>query len=494
METSKTTSAQAEPMASRRDLFLGIGSLAGLGALAAESDAQSPPPSTQRVPETMLLRRATYGVTEESLAEMTDLGFTPWLTRQMTMTNNEDSVCENAVRTHYPRAAMAFSQLRVLEDDWETSNQLLGATMYRAIHSKRQLFQRLCEFWFDHFNIYMYKVGAWQTVDYYNTVIRKHALGKFPEMLWASAHHPAMMLYLDNATSEGGNPNQNYAREIMELHTLSSTGGYTQYDVAELSRCLTGWGVEWDPQQPNYGQFEYHDWAHDDATKHVITETIWAGGGKTDGERIIQYLAKHPNTAAFIAKKMVRWFMGVGNFYTLENLVAQKYLATNGDIKEMLKLILKRNTLLLASPKLKRPFHLYVSMIRAMGGTVTDIGGIRWGYLGQGGHEPFTWANPNGYPDETEYWAGLMLPRWNFALNMMSGGLREITFDWRAVIGSANTAQKVVDRLNNVFFAGEQTQAEKDRMKSFLTYGVLNDNRLRGAIALSMCSPSFQWF
>lgn len=490
---SSTSRATPKPDTTRRDLMLALGSIAGLGALAAETQAQSPP-TTGRVPETMLLRRCSYGVTVTDRSDITTLGFDGWLLKQMTMTANDDKVCEAAVKANFPRAQMGFGMLRVMEDDWNTSNQLIGATLYRAAHSKRQLYWRMCEFWFDHLNIDMGKVGAWQTVDYYNSVIRRYALGKFPDMLYASARHPAMMMFLDNANSFGGNPNQNYARELMELHTLSSGGGYTQTDVEELARCLTGWGVEWDGNSPDYGEFMYYDWGHDEGSKVVLGQNIPAGGGQNDGETLVHYLAMHPNTAKFVAKKMVRWFLGVGNFTTVEDLVTQKYLATGGDIKEMLKVILKPANLLVAEPKLKRPFHLYASMLRCVKGTFRDVGGIRWAYLGQSGHEPFTWTLPNGFSDDTDYWVGLMLPRWNFALNLMSGGLREIYFDWKTILGTAPTPDQAVDRLNGIFFAKELSQPEKDRLKSFVSAGTLDENRMRGSIALAMCSPAFQWY
>jgi len=441
----------------------------------------------------MLLRRASYGPKEGDVRDVTEMGFDGWLTRQLTMTASEDVDCEREVKRQFPRMAMTFAQLRQVDDDWETSNQLIAATLYRAINSRRQLYSRLCEFWYDHLNIYVYKVGAWQTVDYLNTVIRKHALGKFPDMLWASAHHPAMMLYLDNASSEGGNPNQNYARELMELHTLSSTGGYTQTDVEELARCLTGWGIQWDSREPNYGEFEYHDWAHDDGPKQVLGHSIAAGGQKKDAEKVLMILATHPSTAAFLARKMVKFFMGEGNFATLENLVAQRYLETGGDIKEMVKLILRRNMMMMAKPKFKRPFHLFASAMRGLSGKITDFNGIRWAYLGQSGHEPFTWSPPNGYPDDPDFWSGLMLPRWNFMLNAMSNGWG-VQFDWKALLRPANTPDTIAARLDKLFFAGELGTVERDRLKLFLSAGALDDNRIRGALALAMCSPSFQWF
>lgn len=472
----------------------GIATAVGLLGLTAMGAASMPPPRQGRTAESMLLRRATYGATEADLAAVRAAGFDGWLNRQLTMTAVDDRDVELQVKRQFPRVVMPFRTLRTLDNDWETSQQLIGATMYRATYSKRQLFERLVEFWFDHFNIYMYKVGAWQTVDFVNTVIRKHALGKFPDMLWASAHHPAMMNYLDNASSTGGNPNQNYARELMELHTLSSTGGYTQTDVEEVSRCLTGWGVEWDSGQPNYAEFEYHDWAHDDGNKVVLGNQIPAGGGKRDGELVLQILASHPNTARFIAKKLVAWFLGQGNFATLENLVADTYMRTGGDIKEMVKVILRRNTVLVASPKFKRPYHLFVSALRVLGAKVTEYGGIRWAYLGQSGHEPYTWSPPNGFPDYTDFWTGLMLPRWNFMLNTMAGGLDEVQFDWRALVQQARTPETLVSRYNQVFFGGEMPELERRRLSEFLSAGALNDNRIRGSIALALCTPAFQWY
>ncbi len=482
-----------EPSPSRRDLMLGLTSLGGLMSLLSAADAQSPP-TTGRTAETMLLRRISYGVTEADLAEMRTLGFDAYLDRQLNMTAVDDRVCEADVAKSYPRVLMPFKTLSRINDDWETSNQLMGATLYRAAFSKRQLYNRMCEFWYDHLNIFMWKVGAWQVTDYANTVIRKHALGKFPDMLWACAHHPAMMNYLDNASSEGNNPNQNYARELMELHTLGVTGGYTQTDVEEVAKCLTGWGVQWDSAASNYAEFEYHDWAHADGQKTVLGHVIPAGGGIRDGEQVLRLLSMHPNTAKFIAKKLVHWIMGDGTFTTLESQVASTYLQTGGDIKAMLRVILKRNNLLVAGPRFKRPFHLYASSIRSLKAKFNRIDNIRWAYLGQSGHEPYTWPPPNGYPDNTAYWASLLLPRWNFMLNAMSGGLNELQFNWRTLIGTTTTPDSVLARLNALFFANELSAADKARLLAFLKAGAMDENRIRGSIALAMCSPSFQWY
>ena len=202
----------------------------------------------------------------------------------------------------------------------------------------------------------------------------------------------------------------------------------------------------------------------------------------------------HPNTAKFIAKKLVHWIMGDGTFTTLESQVASTYLQTGGDIKAMLRVILKRNNLLVAGPRFKRPFHLYASSIRSLKAKFNRIDNIRWAYLGQSGHEPYTWPPPNGYPDNTAYWASLLLPRWNFMLNAMSGGLNELQFNWRTLIGTTTTPDSVLARLNALFFANELSAADKARLLAFLKAGAMDENRIRGSIALAMCSPSFQWY
>ncbi|HXG68877.1 MAG TPA: DUF1800 domain-containing protein, partial [Blastocatellia bacterium] len=271
--------------------------------------------------------------------------------------------------------------------------ELQAQKIIRAVYSERQLQEVMTDFWFNHFNIYWAKgADRWMTTDFEMNAIRPHALGKFQDLLLATAKSPAMLFYLDNFQSSSpdaqmpgrrgqfrrrpgqfGNGigrlgrqrngaqgemtpeeqrrqqalnqflrrkpgiNENYAREIMELHTLGVDGGYTQKDVQEVARCFTGWTIQ-RPRQD--GSFVFREWMHDDGEKVVLGQKIPAGGRMKDGEKVIEILAKHPNTAKFISTKLARRFVSDNPPQSLVDRVAGVYLKTGGDIREMMKTIL----------------------------------------------------------------------------------------------------------------------------------------------------------
>lgn len=493
-ETSSALDAPSSPVShSRRDALLGLTSLAGITALAAESEAA--PAITTRTPETQLIRRVTYGATAQDLALVTQLGFNQYLQQQLTMTDAQDSVCETEVKRRWPAIFYKAKQLSELSNGWIIEEGFKDATIYRQIYSKRQLYQKMCEFWRDHFNIYIGKVGFWQFIPDHNEVIRKHALGKFPDMLWASAHSAGMMVYLDNAYSYGGNPNQNYAREIMELHTMGVTGGYTQNDVVEVTDCFTGYTYLWNPSSPQHGEWKYEEWMHAGGSKQVLGRTIPAGGGVKDAELVMRILATHPSTAKFLAKKLCRWFLGEGNWSTIETKVANEYLRTGGDIKAMLKVILTGPNLMAAVPKLKRPGHLFVSALAVLKPTGNEFSWLRWGYMSTSGQDLFGWPTPDGFPDKTSHWQGLLLPRWNFFMQGMSGGFySQFRFDIKRVIGTRASAQAVADKIEQQFFATGWNVSEKDRIITFLKKRPITDDTVREALTLALCFPTYQWF
>ena len=217
-----------------------------------------------------LVNRITLGATEEELKRAKSMGFTKYLEYHLKAPSIPDGAMDTWVQTNAPTLAQDGTALYAIEYGTLVT-QLWNATAYRAAFSKRQLYERMVEFWTDHFNIYYEKVGYLKTLDD-RDVIRKHALGKFPDMLRASAHSPAMLEYLDNTRSRGRNTNQNYAREIMELHTLGVDGGYTQNDVAELSRILTGWTIQ------GRGVFAFDPTGHDFTAKTFLGDELPGAG------------------------------------------------------------------------------------------------------------------------------------------------------------------------------------------------------------------------
>jgi hypothetical protein len=262
---------------SRRGLLAaGAAALTAAAMLAPKSaDAQvvvrpptrrPPPPPATGDSLLRLVRRVTNGVTEEELARAKALGYHGYLEYQLKPSAIDDGAVESFVSAKYPELAMDGTGLYALDQNllWR---ELIEATLYRAAFSKRQLYERMVEFWTDHLNIYYPKVNYLKLLDD-RDVVRKHALGTFPDLLRASAHSPAMLEYLDNTRSRGTNSNQNYARELMELHSLGVNGGYTQTDVEQVTKCLTGWTLQ------GRGVFRFDPTGHDYTAKTVLGTTI----------------------------------------------------------------------------------------------------------------------------------------------------------------------------------------------------------------------------
>ena len=428
---------------SRRSFFLGAAAVATAALVPARKAQaqriQRPRPGIMTRPgapssvsnDTLmrLVNRVTLGATDDEVKRAKAMGFSKYLEYQLKYTSIPDAETNTWVQTNAPTLAQDGATLYAV--DYNTLiTQLWNATTYRSAFSKRQLYERMVEFWSDHFNIDYEKVGYLKTLDD-RDVIRKHALGKFPDMLKASAHSPAMLEYLDNTRSRGRNTNQNYAREIMELHTLGVDGGYTQTDVAELSRILTGWTIQ------GRGVFAFDPTGHDFTGKTFLSTDFPAQSSSVgaaavqEGDRAIDMLLAHPNTAKYISKKMIRWLLRYDPSDSLVTAVAQVYTKTNGDIPSMIRAILTPANLTAAPLKLKRPYHFLVSSLRATQPTVRSMNQLANRQLLLLGQPLFQWDTPDGYPDNMDFWAGTVLSRWNFAsyVTSQSSATGEITFD-----------------------------------------------------------------
>src|SRR5215510_6109405 len=248
------------------------------------------------------LDRITFGARVEERASFAEIGLQNFIEEQLNVESINDFALDLQL-SEFKTLNMDTNEIEAVTnqlfdgyDRERPANELRQATLLRQIYSKRQLYEVMVEFWTDHFNIFIEKENCFylKTVDD-REVIRKNALGSFRDLVWASAHSPAMMVYLDNQANEKSHPNENYARELMELHTLGVNGGYSQQDVMELARCLTAWTVK---EHFWLGDFTFKEELHETGVKNILGLTIQNTGVK-EAEQVIEMLASHPSTARF---------------------------------------------------------------------------------------------------------------------------------------------------------------------------------------------------
>jgi uncharacterized protein (DUF1800 family) len=408
--------------------------------------------------------------------------------------------------------------------------QLQAARITRAVASGRQLEEVMVDFWFNHFNVYAQKGAVrWMVPAYEREAIRPHALGRFRDLVLATARHPAMLFYLDNWLSTRadlvvpGGPNagrrmglnENYARELMELHTLGVDGGYTQQDVIEVARCFTGWTID-RPQQG--GGFIFRPLAHDRGAKRVLGQVIPVGGGQQDGERVIDILVRHGATARFIATKLARRFVSDDPPAALVERAAATFRRTDGDVRAVLATIFTSPEFWAADAyraKIKTPLEVVASAVRALDGRIvtgpgadaTDGGGVALAReVGRLGEPLYEAQPPTGYPDRAEAWVntGALLGRMNFALGLAHNRFRGARVDVAGFLADADRSQpaQVLDRLLAVVLHGEasaQTRAvlaaqlESPEITRTTAYDrVAKDTDVEKLAALVLGSPEFQ--
>jgi uncharacterized protein (DUF1800 family) len=333
--------------------------------------------------------------------------------------------------------------------------ELQAAKLVRAVYSERQLDEVLVDFWMNHFNVFAGKGPVKFLVgEYEKGVIRPHAWGKFEDLLRATAESPAMLFYLDNwlsadeaaAQTQGarrfrrfgsfGRPeqqrqgrkrglNENYAREIMELHTLGVDGGYTQKDVTEVARCLSGWTIEGLRQQQP--RFRFVEALHDPGDKLVLGQAI-KGSGQDEGEQVIHRLATHPATASFVSGKLARRFVSDEPPAALVARVAKTFERTDGDIRQVLETLFESPEFWEArQAKVTTPFEFVVSAVRAAGADVSDARDLLR-RIGEMGMPLYLQQPPTGYKDTADAWVSTngLLARLNFALDLAAGRVRGV--------------------------------------------------------------------
>jgi len=337
--------------------------------------------------------------------------------------------------------------------------ELQRAKLLRAVYSERQLYEMMVDFWENHFSIFANKDDdRYLLTGYDRETIRPFAMGRFRDLLGATAHSPAMLFYLDNWRSSVPRPyaatktkpagvdgglNENYARELMELHTLGVDGGYTQKDVQEIARCFTGWTI----QKPNeQGLFLYRPGLHDDGEKIVLGHRILPGGGPADGERVLDILATHPATARFIATKLARRFISDEPPQSIIDRAAAVFLKTDGSIRETLRAIITSPeffSTMAYRAKMRSPFEYVAASMRALNAE-TDGDRPVLDAIGRMGQPVFGRITPDGYADRADQWlsSGAMIARFNFASALATNRIKGTKIDLARLLSGVDEAKK----------------------------------------------------
>jgi uncharacterized protein (DUF1800 family) len=455
--------------------------------------------------------------------------------RQQANPQGSNSVGDAGGTTSMNGALGRPGQDRELSDAMRRERQIFAelaeAKLLRAVYSERQLEEVLVDFWFNHFNVFARKGRTEIYVgEYEREAIRPHVLGRFRDLLGATAKSPAMLVYLDNwmsvdpkavaavndgrrgrfairgpsgrsganqqpagGGSERRNPtldtvppqrqarglNENYARELLELHTLGVDGGYTQQDVVEVARAFTGWTIG----RPGEGGFRFAATLHDRAAKTVLGQTIPAGGGVDDGERVLDILARHPSTARHIAQQLAQRFVSDTPPASVVDRAAAAFQKTNGDLREVVRAIVTAPEFFAPEArraKVKTPLEFVASALRATGAEIrvaTPLVRVLAGL----GMPLYLCQPPTGYHDAADGWvsSGALVNRMNFALAMSSGQLRGIEIPIDRGTTAALSTRVLRDALNND--VSEATMAT-----------IAKASTSAQALALAIGSPEFQ--
>jgi uncharacterized protein (DUF1800 family) len=420
------------------------------------------------------------------------------------------------------------------------AGQLPELVLFRATQSERQLGETMADFWINHFNIFVGKnLDRVYLPGYVEQTIRPRALGRFEDLLLATAKSPAMMIYLDNAQSvaAGSRPpepprlarlrglfgnrgfpgrrlpggfmppdsmrqlaqrrptglNENYGRELMELHTLGVDGGYTQADVTEVARVLTGWSVA---PPPRGGGFEFHDWAHDGGAKQVMGIAFPAGHGEDEGVRLLKVLASHPSTLHFVSGKLCARFVSDTPPDGCIDDAVRAWKRSDGNMAEVLRAIFHSPDFWApgnSGNKVKTPLEFVASAVRAVGG-VLDTTPRLAGAVARLGEPLYQHVAPNGYGEQQEDWvnSGALLARMNFAVALAANRLPGVTVNLDAVLPLAADQPGLVDSVNQLILGGKMSaQTRKVILEQLAEIGDPAQARAL-AVGLALGGPEFQ--
>ena len=547
----------------------------GAAALVATTMAAGPTAPASRFPDPdsatvyHLLNRLTFGPRPGDIERVQRLGLSRWLDQQLQPSRIADPA-QDEVRRRYAVAFLPPAELyraypppqqarrqrdttmqrppdmndsmmaaRAANPQRALGGQVVLATLARHVESERQLQEVMADFWFNHFNVFIGKqANRWLVGDYVERAIRPNVLGKFEDLLKAVAHHPAMLVYLDNfqSAAPGSQPpgevrrlldqapeevrrqlprglNENYARELLELHTLGVDGGYTQTDVQNVARIFTGWSMvgpgamERGPMQVRRGRrgelerrepftFEFRDWAHDRGEKFVLGQRFPAGQMQDEGERLLTMLARHPSTARHLAHKLCARFVADEAPDGCVDHAVSAFMRSQGDIAVTLRAIVESDDFWAPAnrrAKVKSPLEFLVSAMRATGARADSTPRLA-GVLQQLGQPLFQQQVPTGYPETKEEWvnSGALLGRMNMALGIAAGRLAGLVQDVGAAIPEMSDKDALVAAVNASILGGQGSANTLQVIRRQIDD--LHDPRVVRAMAvgLALGSPEFQ--
>lgn len=412
--------------------------------------------------ERHILERLSFGVTSSQIKQVKTKGIEAYIQSQLSpqlisespilqnYLNQLNSIDQEGIelqrKDYVYRRKLRTSQLSSKQEkkirqqiknlNIQARDEAMNAHLARAIYSHRQLQEVMVDFWFNHFNVYADKGAVKLWVMDYESKIRPHVLGNFRDLLGVTAKHPAMLIYLDNKkntdpNSPGGKArqiglNENYARELMELHTLGVDGGYTQDDVIALARILTGWGVDHQGKRGEKKGFFFHKNRHDQAEKIFLGHTISANGIQ-EGETALDILASHPATAHFISFKLAQYFVADQPPSSLVNQLAKEFIASRGDIKQLMNVLIHSqefNQPQYYKQKFKTPYQYLVSLVRMAEIKQPNLKRMR-GMLKQLSMPIYLCLAPTGYRYTQSVWLNpqAMLQRTSLATAIANGAL-----------------------------------------------------------------------
>jgi uncharacterized protein (DUF1800 family) len=477
------------------------------------------------------LNRLGYGPRPGDLEHVKQMGLENWIARQLHPEKVPEPLLQarlsrvpagnlnsQALLAEYPQPDVAAKRLGISVDEYrkqmeaeahppqgvrpkpsklpqEALSQLQQAKALRAIYSERQLQEQLTDFWFNHFNVFANKdLDLWLLASYENDVIRPRVFGRFRDLLEATAKSPAMLFYLDNYLSADpqtakrlrGHPdklrgkqysslppvgnrglNENYGRELMELHTLGVDGGYAQQDVIEVARCFTGWTIRNVRTKP---EFAFDDRVHDPQPKTVLGKKIHSGG-IGDGEQVLDLLTRDPHTAHHIAFELAQHFVSDNPPGALVDRMAAAFRKSGGDLRQVI-------TAMVYSPefwsrsayraKIKTPLELVVSATRALGTDVdTALPLVNW--ITRIGEPLYQCLPPTGYSDKASAWvnAGALLNRLNFALALAGNHVAGSQVQVAPLLGTEAETDpyQALERAVNLFLAGQISAATRSTLE-----------------------------